>query len=351
MGFGYWQRSPREVQRDNAGFYDFDKIKNKWENTKPIKGKKRGHLDIRPNGDRTRSWERIIKVSDEEFFLVNDAYPYSDVTPEHADKVPNRRLTFTKRNGIETITIHSPRVSWGDYRNKPMNERPLDRHGFNSPSTTFFYRYNLPLQGIDIEKYGRKAYLVIQNQDGTTSRYVLNNGDVIISRKVGDEYFKPEVVHREHKYKLDRTKTKEVRKEVEAFANYVVAMFPLLDIDKQDRTGWYTDDNPFDYAGHTEPNSWFSEEKKSVCGKTWQELVACEGDEVPAHWYSMLLCYKQRAKRERWNEETRKYEPVIASVKSIKNMIYRDVYKYAKPLAMEEVPLGTAFRNNSYANW
>lgn len=43
MSFGYYNnRSPEGVQQDNGGRYDFNKIAEKYENTKPLGGKSVG---------------------------------------------------------------------------------------------------------------------------------------------------------------------------------------------------------------------------------------------------------------------------------------------------------------------
>ena len=70
MGFGYGTRSAEDLQRDNRQIYSFAKIKERYEQTIPLRGK-RAKLNIRPHGQRDRSWERIVKVNENEYYLTN----------------------------------------------------------------------------------------------------------------------------------------------------------------------------------------------------------------------------------------------------------------------------------------
>lgn len=348
MGYGWNTRSAEDVQRHNRSHYDFEKIKFKYENIKPLRGK-RSHLDVRPHGERDRSHERIVKVSDNEYYITNTAYAYPETHPEHyieRNKEHNRVMTFVMAGDIEYLTVHAPRQYWGEEMKKPFAERRLlDRSGFIAPSNFYFYYYNLPV-GLGMTKYGSKAYLEVRGEAGSAHKYyTLMQGDVVLTRKQGEELFKPLVVHRERKLILDRTKTKEIRKQLEPFVNYVSIMAPLMDYK---HIGW-SYKNPFTLNKKLKQD--VDREWEEVVSKSWSELVSMNGDELPEYWYNMAQCYRSRIETRKYNWDTKEYETLPITTEKVKSLIYDDVYRQALPFKVEDIELGVAFKNNKYQSW
>lgn len=340
MSFGNWARSPEEVQRHNGGDYDFDKIAEKYENTKPLGGKKRGHMNIRPNGERGRCWERVIKVNDEEYYLTNNAYRWYDLNPDDRYKRPHSRaITFTKRDGLETIIVHTPRKMWGE---NPGTE--LDPRSMAAPSNFYFYNCNMP-NGMGMYKYRSKNYVYIKNDDmGDISYYTIDKGDVHFTRNVGEKFFKPLIVHREVHRSLDRKKTKALREELKPFIDYVRVMLPLVE---RDRRGWYGA-TPLSLV-HTEFNPYDNDLKKECCGKTWRELVGAR-EEVPDYWFKLVQYYKAKCGRQTYNMATRSYEDIEATPQTVMNYVAKEVYRQELPFHEEPVELGKK-TFDMYRNW
>ena len=67
----YWQ---------NNYLNTFDKVAACYESTKPIRGKLAPH-NVRPLGDRARRWERIKKINNNCYLLMDGYYSGDDVFP------------------------------------------------------------------------------------------------------------------------------------------------------------------------------------------------------------------------------------------------------------------------------
>jgi hypothetical protein len=263
----------------------------------------------------------------------------------------NRAMTFVMAGDIEYLTIHTPRRYWGDNTKLPFAERrEFDRGGFTAPSNYYFYYYNLP-KGLSMTKYGSKAYLATGEGDGKYKYFTLMQGDLVVTRKKGDEYFKPLRVHRETRLILDRQQTKTIRQELEPFVNYVSVMLPLIEKKYLDYRYRY----PFNLKNYNKEVETLGpkpeEGYEDVVNKSWTELVSMKGDELPEYWFNMAQSYKNRVETRRYNFETREYEDIPSTTQRIKGAIYEDVYRQVKPFKVEEVELGVAFKNNKYCSW
>jgi hypothetical protein len=333
MGFGWNTRNAEQVQYQNGQHYDFNKIAERYKQISPLRGK-RGHLNIRPHGERNRSWERVVKVSDNEYYLTNEAYAYWDRdidANKDRNKEHGRAITFKLDGDTEYVTIHTPRQYWGEEMSKPFLERKYrGSYAFVAPSTLYFYDYNLPT-GMSINKWGTKPYVTLMDHNTLKWKsYSLANGDVTVSRKVGEKNFVPVIVHKEFIRRLDREKTKELRKQAESFLNYVVAIAPLIERK-------YVYGNVL--GGYT----------KDLI--TWEDIISLKDDEVPELWFELAEKYKHKADVRKWNYQTRSYIDKVATKKEYSRVIYNDVYQLAKPFKEAEVELGVPFRNNKYQSW
>jgi hypothetical protein len=337
MSFGGYGRSPEQVQRDNGQRYDFKKIAERYETTVPLRGKRKAE-NIRPHGERNRDWERIIKVSDQEYYLTNNAYRWRE---QHGHSF-NRAITFKRDDeGNETVIVHTPRAYWGDEESR---KRLMPRQ-LGVPSTFFFYNCNLP-DSVGMYKYHSKNYLYVKNSNkgDDISYYILEKGDVTLTKQVGDEFFKPLIVHREVHRSLDRSKTKAIRQELAPFIEYARVMMPLAEADRQ---SMYT--SPVFWA-HKESTSglYMSGEIVEEClGKGWRGLFAGEPTEL---WFKLIQYYKYKCERNKWNPETRAYEPVELTIQRVASYIANEVYREEKPLHEEPVELGVR-TFDKYRTW
>lgn len=337
MGYGWNTRSPEDVQRYNGQSYDFNKIAQRYENTPPLRGKRKA-MDIRPHGERNRCHERIVKVSDNEYYLTNNAYRYYDL---HG-YTPCRAITF-KRNddGTEVVIVHTPRQYWGE--KSEDRERMLPKQ-IGVPSTLYFYNFNLP-SGMYMTKHHTKNYLAVMEDEATTKHYTLDKGDVHFTRQVGEKFFKPLIVHREVYRSLDRSKTKVIRQELSSFLEYVRVMTPLVEPDRQ--KCWQ---DPIYYAdikdGSREIFS-VGELGEKCVGKGWRGLLTGEENEL---WFNLVQYYKFKCQRSQWNHETRNYDFLPCDPKTIARLVTRHVYEIEKPLHEEYVELGMR-TFDKYRNW
>jgi hypothetical protein len=335
MGYGWNTRSPEDVQRHQGQHYDFKKIAERYESTVPLRGKRKAQ-NIRPHGERSRDWERIVKVSDQEYYLTNNAYRWHG---QH-NYVACRAITFKRDDdGNETVIVHTPRPYWGDDREKLVPKQ------LGVPSTFFFYGCNLPA-GLYMYKHHSKNYLCVKNSDadGDISYYILEKGDVVMTRGAFDKYFKPLIVHREVHRSLDRSKTKAVRQELSSFVEYARVMMPIVEADRQ---SMYT--SPVFWA-HKESTSglYMSGEIVEEClGKGWRGLFTGEPTEL---WFKLVQYYKYKCQRSKWNPETRAYEPVELTPQRVASYIANEVYREEKPLHEEPVELGK-LTFDKYRTW
>ena len=305
MTYGNWNaRSPEDVQRYNGRPTDFAKAVERYESIKPLIGK-RSKLDVRPLGERDRAWERIVKVSDTEYYLSCTQYGWSDNEILKGNTVESkeerRAITLKQEGEVETIIIHR------------------NRWGFVSPSIYYFYQYNLPT-GMDITKYHGSTYVRVSKENGSRSHYTLNQGDITFYRPKGGNDWTPLHVFREVKHKLDRKKTKAIREKLKSFAEYAKIMFPLVE--------------PSGYS------------YGSVLDVHWKDFVTPKTpDEIPESWLTAVAGYKQRLNR--WNWQTRTYEYNEAALIP---KIYKEAYRLEKPFEVEVIPLGE-LSYDSYRSW
>lgn len=314
-----WGRSPEQVQIEQGRPFDFEIAKEVYESITPLRGL-RSKLDVRPIRSRDRCHERIVKVSDDEYYITCNAYRWAEIRKmrddEHyKDFKPCRAITFRKEKdaGIETITIHVPRAYWGDY--------PIDISAFNSSSVFHFYKHNLPM-GLDFINNKSDKYVVVDTDDGK-KYYPLERTDVVVYRKNGETQWKLMSAMRKVVHKVDREKSKKVREIAKPFMDYIATMMPLVE------------------PKHIWGNVIKEQMKLKAPAISWEEVVTPKGDEIPEIWFTMAQNYKSRASNKRWvrNEETGEWGYVY-SMANPKEMVKRDLYNLARPYKKVEVPLG-----------
>lgn len=302
MSYGNWNaRSPEEVQRRNGVRTDFDMAVKRYESIKPLIGKRKW-LDVRPTGKRDRAWERIVKVSDTEYYLTCFEWGWRDRQKLEGNKVDEERRAFTlKREGeVETIIVHN-------------------EYGFTSPSNFNFYDYNLP-QGMSMTKHRGSNYVCILKESGGYNYYVIDKGDITFYRPKGGTYWTALQVHREVKHTLDRKLTKVVREKLKTFTEYARVMLPLVEAKYQ----------------------WAA----SLGGAHWEDFVTLKNpDEIPESWLRAVSHYASRLGYYDWKNKVH-----VTNEKGLIPMIQREAYKAAKPFKVEVVPLGE-LSYDRYRGW
>jgi hypothetical protein len=320
MGFCYGStRTPYEVQHDNGQRFDFDKIKQHYEQIKPIRGK-RAHLNIRPISERDRSAERIIKVGENEYYITFNAYRWNEINqPDH---LHTKAISFHQIGEMETVVVHTPRTNW-------KGKTDLYPRAFSNSSVFYFYHFNLP-NGLNMVNHKSCKYLRVDNENGYLY-YTVEKGDITLTRKKGDKYWKPMVVHREVVHALDKAKTKEWRTTAKPLLDYLNIM---VDVVEPQYLGW-----------------WENTLAKATTNIPKDELFKQPNGEAPEHWFKLAEYYKKRIESTDWgvynNFQDRK---TIYRKDKLKHYLYKDLYKLVKPLRTIEVPLGTVCKDR-FKSW
>jgi hypothetical protein len=307
MGYSKWgTRTPLQVQIDNQNRLSFDKVKEIYENTKPIQGK-RASLNIRPLGDRGRSHERVFKVSDTEYYVSANSYAWVQSKTKDVFENHCRAITFSKRYDTETIVIHTPKTN-----NHQLMPRWLD-----TPSMLWFYHYKMPHE-FSMHNHRGKKYLA-HTVNEKTKYYTMAKGDLVFSKQPDKPNFSPLQVHREIVRELDKEQTKELRKNIKPFVDYANTMIDLIETDKY-HSGNPLDDIPIDI------------------------LFKHDADQV---WFELVEKYKRMIKNEYYNfgRHTIEYNK-----KSLNKYIYNHLYRKVKPFKLVEVPIGELVYDK-YRSW
>lgn len=314
MSWGYhYCRSAMEVQRDNSRSFNFDRIRELYETTKPIGGK-RECLNIRPVGERGRSHERIVKISDEEYYLTCNSWARVNSDKTVVDR-HCRAITFVKEyyGGGENMIIHIPKTSRG--QNAPS--------WFNSPSVYWFYHYKLP-ENFAMHNHRGKKY-VSYTLDGKTNYYSLNVGDLVFHRQKDSPHFKPLQIHREFKRELDREQTKKLREKIKPLADYIYTMIEIVENET------YKSGNPLNLLSA-------------------EQLFKQEPDES---WFQLVEIYKRSISDYDWiyDPNTKQSEKITKYNKHLlKQKIYNHLYRKMKPFKITEVPIGEVCYDK-FKNW
>jgi len=302
MGYYRSSCSPYDVQQAQGGAFTFNTVKERYESTKPIQGKRKAD-NIRPINRRDRSYERIVKVSDTEYYITFDGYKWRT---HH-----NRAITWSLNNGMEFMTIHTPCKTWSSTDPTELYPRFL-----SSASVFWFYNFNLP-SGFSMVNYYVNKY--VKHND---KHYTIEQGDIVFQRKQGATEWQPLVVHRQFKHHIDKEKTKELRESIKPFLEYYDTM-----------------------SGIVEPNyGWGNIIHRAIIGDDdWRgvspdEVVAWfkpTESNIPNGWLTMVERYKSKITYRNYQEKEQ-----IEHRGELENVIAKDLFELAKPCKAIEVPLG-----------
>jgi len=302
---GYWRSSssPYDVQSAQGGRFTFETVKERYEATKPIQGKRKEE-NIRPIKRRDRSYERIVKVSDTEYYITFDGYKWRT---NH-----NKAITWSLNNGMEFMTIHTPRKMWSHTDPTELYPRYL-----SSASIFWFYDFNMPVGFNMINHYVNKY---VRYQD---KYYTLEQGDIVFQRKEGSTEWQPLVVHRQFKHHIDREKTKELKEVIKPFLNY----FDLMSEIVESNYGW----------GNIIIQSIKPDSMEKVAPQEVIDMFK-QTDSVPDAWLLMTERYKRKLTYSRRVDGN--WEDQRLHKDNLPKAILKDLYEIVKPCKNIEVPLG-----------
>lgn len=313
MGFYRSSCSPYDVQAEQGGKFDFVRVAKRYEDTIPLRGKRK-EQNIRPINRRDRAWERIVKVNDNEYYITFDAWRYSG---NH-----NKAITWCLNDGMETMTIHTPKMVWGSAPSMALHPR-----AFSSSSTFWFYEFNLPHQ-FGMVNHRANKYVCYDNK-----YYSIELGDITFQRKVGENHWLPLVVHREFKHTLDRTQTKKLRESIKPFMDYYDVMCDIV----EGRGRW-------EY-GNPIYRAIVGDEDRQIYVDEAIALFKPIGDDVPDAWLGLVERYKQKIVRYDYQNRTNTFER-----HKLLTEICKDLFKIVKPCKTTEVPIGT-LTHDKYKQW
>jgi hypothetical protein len=301
------------VQQNQGKRFDFERIKKHYEDVIPLRGKRR-EQNIRPINRRDRAYERMIKVSDTEYYITYDAYTHRT---NH-----NKAITWSLNDGMEYMTIHTPRKIWGQTPSMELHPR-----SFSSASTFWFYDFNLPTE-FNMVNHRANKYVRYDNK-----YYSVELGDVVFQRKVGENHWLPLMVHREFKHTIDRTQTKELRESIKPFMAYFDLMCEIV----ESKWEW---SNPIYQAVAGEANDIKVKPEQAIA------LFKQKDDgSVPDEWLVLVERYKHRITRHRFSQQNTEYNRHLLAKE-----ICDDLFCIVKPCNTTEVPIGT-LSNDRYKGW
>jgi len=305
---GYYRQSctPYDVQQAQGGKFTFETVKQRYETTIPLRGKRKAE-NIRPINRRDRAYERIVKVSDNEYYVSFDFYKWRTAH--------NRGITWQLREGMEYMTIHTPRKTWSSTDPTEIYPRYL-----SSASTFWFYDFNMP-DGFNMVNYYVNKYVKYKDK-----HYTIEQGDIVFQRKEGATDWQPLSVHRQFKHHIDKEKTKALKESIKPFLDYYDTMSGLV----ESKYGYsniihraIVGDGVWRGVSPDEVVAWF----KPIDGN------------IPDGWLNMVEQYKRQITNSRrladgtWsgNKEWREELPKVVA---------KDLFELAKPCKAIEVPLG-----------
>jgi len=312
MGYYRQSCSPYDVQANQGGKFTFDTVKKRYQDTIPLRGKRKAE-NIRPINRRDRAWERIVEVNENEYYVSYDYYKYRT---HH-----NKAITWKMSEGMEYMTIHTPRKTWSSTDPTELYPRYL-----SSSSIFWFYDFNMP-SDFGMVNFRSNKYVRYDNK-----YYSIELGDITFLRKQGENHWLPLVVHREFKHTLDRTQTKQLRESIKPFIQYYDLMSELVE------TKW-------EY-GNPIYKAIVGDDNRMIYAEEALELFKprTNGD-VPDSWLGMVERYKHRLTRFNYRDHNNSHER-----HKLHKEICSDLFRIVKPCKQTEVPVGQ-LTHDRYKNW
>jgi len=303
---GYWRSScsPYDVQAQQGGRFTFDTVKERYKSTIPLRGKRKDQ-NIRPLNRRDRTWERIIEVNENEYYVSYDCYSHR--------KIHNRAITWKMVDDMEYMTIHTPKSVWGNQPTMYLHPRTL-----SSASIYWFYDFNMPNEFSMVNHYANKY---VKYQDKC---YTIERGDIVFIRKQGNRDWLLMQAHKEFKHHIDRAKAKELREIIKPFMQYYDLMSDIVE------DQWHYG-NPISRAVNDGEHGNVTPEQAVTLFKPLTD------GSVPDGWLTLVESYKHRITRSYYygNKPTPQEERA-----RLPKAIEHDLFGIVKPVTAIEIPLG-----------
>jgi hypothetical protein len=239
-----------------TSFNSFKEVEERYNKTKPLRGKDNAGKDIRPIGDRKRKWERIVKI-DNNCYALSDGHHYGDEhfpvwsrtakhTPTLKDMEKYAPIVWRRhKDGTEEVTM---RNGWGPgthttryqflYRHSPKGLWFRNRNGKHfiqvaSTGASYFLA--------KVRTTPRPVYEEIKN-DSTNSGWINNlktwvqlqddNSALTFKRTENGWVFvnggKPIPVP--PKQRVDKNAKAKLKEHIAAFREWALAIGPMLPI-------------------------------------------------------------------------------------------------------------------------
>jgi len=119
----------------------FEQVKAWYEGTKPVN--EQGHgtkYDLRPIGERYKKWERVCKINDECYVLL-DGGTGSERNLSDAERIKLAPFVWTIKDGIETVKISNETGQFGHVGRYQFihNNLPLGLRFYNAGGIQYIY--------------------------------------------------------------------------------------------------------------------------------------------------------------------------------------------------------------------
>ena len=306
--------SPYDVQSEQGGAFTFATVKERYETTVPIRGRRRAD-NIRPIKRRDRSFERIVKVDDNEYYITFDGYKWRTIH--------NRAITWQMRDGMEYMTIHTPRKTWSSTDPHELYPRYL-----SSASTLWFYDFNMP-SGFNMVNYYVNKYVKYQDK-----HYTIEQGDITFQRKEGDTDWQPLIVHTQFKHHIDKEQTKKIKEAIKPFLDYFNIMADVVE-------------EKYDYGNLVRRAVNPNEPHKTTPAQVWEAFK--QSDTIHDSWVLMVESYKRKITYSKRTDDG-KWTDNRMFKEDLPKILLKDLYEVIRPCKSIAVPLGQVAIDR-YKSW
>jgi hypothetical protein len=274
-------------------FDSFNEVVSWYERTKPVisKNHTKEH-DVRPIGDRNRKWERIKKIDDNTYALLDGNYGnciWSNTPGQHEYEDTMAPITWMRREDGDFIRIRNHAKSGMSVTryNFLAYNLPVDmgfkynqqgKHWVRAKTPTGYEDFPLPKCNVRFD-WNRK---VVQNDDEVYLMFKVN-GDGTFTR-VGEQLM-VEVK------RVDKEVKKQWRERVDNFYTYCAALAPMLD------TSW---NGKHEYAnqlrehlmnsGNGNLNGVWIRDTRSIPPEFMREVIAQEDHSMRVAVAALVIC-------------------------------------------------------------
>lgn len=301
-------------------FNDFEQVKAWYESTKPIVSKNHTVLDdIRPLGERRYKWERIVKISDNKYAIVDGSWsPLTYNTENASDRAFSAEVTekmatilWEKRDDGEYIHIRGcanggysiSRYKMLDY-NLPWTLRHVSdtRQGKHwiEDRCGEAKRYKLPKMKCRVNWQGH-AFEVYEDNSLTFKRQIDQSGNTIAWERVGEVTVLGTT--------LDLERKKQLKPALNSFYAWLTTMQPLIPTDWESNR----DFNTLMAEGLGIPSFWGGRGTEQITPEFAESVISNEDNQYRLafaatllRWIEVRACPNKHPDTYNWIREERR---------------------------------------------